>query len=107
MTRAPAAMSEADYLRRVVDTARLHGWLVTHFRPAPTRTGWATPLQGHAGFPDLALARAGRVLLAELKTDRGRPTPDQRRWLAELGDHGRLWRPADWPDVLTTLTTKD
>ena len=33
-------MTETDFLQRVIDTAKLYGWLVTHFRPAKTARGW-------------------------------------------------------------------
>lgn len=97
------ALSEAQWLDRVVDTAKLHGWSVAHFRPARTERGWRTPMQGHAGFPDLVLARDGVVILAELKTNTGRPTVEQKAWLTQLGGHSRLWRPKNWPEVLREL----
>jgi len=96
-------VTEADYQQRVLDTAVLLGWHVAHFRPARTARGWRTPMQGQPGFPDLVLARGGTVILAELKTDRGQPKPDQLAWLDALGEHGRLWRPRDWTDVLAEL----
>lgn len=97
-------MKEADFQRRLIDAARLAGFRVAHFRPALTRSGrWATPMQGDKGFPDLVLAKDGRVLVAELKTDIGRTTPEQREWLAALGGHGRLWRPQHWQAVLQDL----
>lgn len=97
-------LSEADFQRRLIDTAKLAGFMVAHFRPALTRSGrWATPMQGDKGFPDLVLAKDGRVLVAELKTDVGRTSAEQRAWLAALGGHGRLWRPANWQAVLQDL----
>lgn len=100
-------MSEDAWLQRVLNTATVHGWLATHFRPAQTAKGWRTPLQGYPGVPDLILARHGRVILAELKSDTGQPTPEQRHWLTELGDHGRLWRPGDWDTVLAELSKRE
>jgi VRR-NUC domain len=98
------SLSEADFQRRVIDTAKLAGWMVAHFRPALTRSGrWATPMQGDKGLPDLVLAKDGRLLLAELKTDTGQVSKEQRAWLAELGAHGRLWRPKNWEAVLLDL----
>lgn len=80
--------------------ARTAGWLCAHFRPAQTQRGrWITPMAGDKGFPDLVLAKHGRLLLAELKTDKGRPSREQEAWLAALGSHGRLWRPAQWGEV--------
>ena len=60
-------------------------------------------MQGDRGLPDLVIAKNGRVLLAELKTDTGRLGPGQQDWLDALGPHGRLWRPRDWNDVLADL----
>jgi hypothetical protein len=78
-------VTEADLTRTVLDAARTFGWSVTHFRPARTNRGWRTPLQGDAGFPDLVLARQGRVLAVELKTATGRLRPDQELWRDQLG----------------------
>lgn len=97
-------LSEAQWQQRVMDTARAAGWLVVHFRPAMTRGGrWVTPMTGDAGFPDLVLAKDGRVLLAELKRDSEKPTPAQNAWLAAAGGHGRLWQPRHWEAVLIDL----
>ncbi len=50
-----------------------------------------------AGFPDCVFAwRSGRVVYAELKSEKGRLTPDQRRWLDYLALSGApvyVWRP--------------
>jgi hypothetical protein len=104
--RAPTTppMNEDDFKQRVIDTATTYGWMVVHYRPAKTSKGYRTPLQGHKGCPDLILARDNVVILAELKTDTGNATPEQKKWLAALGPHGRVWRPADWPAVLKELT---
>jgi hypothetical protein len=98
-----ATLSEAALQQRVIDLAMLRGYRVAHIRPARTAHGWRTPYEGHPGLPDLVLARDGRVLLAELKTGRGRVTPQQRAWLDAAGEHGRLWRPADWEAIMTEL----
>jgi hypothetical protein len=102
MTRAPAP-TEDDFQRRIIDTARLHGWRLAHFRPARTARGWATPITGDVGFPDLVLARHGTVILAELKSDTGGLGPGQPEWLVAAGAHARLWRPVDWPAILAEL----
>ena len=105
LNAGPLRMSEDDFQTRVIQTARLNGWKVTHFRPVKLPSGrWGTPLQGDAGLPDLVLARNGVVLLAELKSDTGRPTTEQAEWLAAAGPHGRLWSPADWPEVVAELS---
>lgn len=107
MTRMNAAdyratTTEAELLDAVIDLARLRGWLVHHCRPARTSNGWRTPIRGDAGAPDLVLARAGVVVLAELKSERGRQTEAQKRWQQASGGH--LWRPSDWPRIVSILT---
>lgn len=101
---AKTALTEAQYQTRVIDYAKLRGWLCVHYRPAANaHLRWATPLQGDIGAPDLLLARDGVVLLAELKTDTGRVSNHQHRWLTQLGEHARIWRPKDWDDVMEEL----
>lgn len=94
-------MREADLERAVLQLAGLLGWRRAHFRPAMLRSGrWATHMAGDTGFPDLVLAREGRLLFVELKSEKGKTTPEQDHWLAELGDVpgvvALVWRPADW-----------
>lgn len=98
MTAPP--LTEAEFQQRVIDTARLHHWRIAHFRPAPTRSGrWSTPMQGDRGWPDLVLAKPGRLIIAELKTDHGKLGPGQQDWLTVLAPHAQLWRPADWEAI--------
>lgn len=95
---------EEDFTDWVVAAAMRLGWMVCHVRPARTAHGYRTPVQGHKGLPDVVLARAGVVVLAELKSETGRLSPDQRRWLAALGGYGTVWRPRDRDAVLTVLS---
>jgi len=102
---------ERDFQQAVIDLARRTGWRVHHTRPALTQRGrWLTPIQGDAGFPDLVLVRAGRVIFAELKRNGARPTPAQRGWLDALGQCAGvecyLWRPDDWDAVIDILTKR-
>jgi hypothetical protein len=99
---------ERDFQRAVIDLARLTGWRVHHTRPALTRRGrWLTPIQGDAGFPDLVLVRAGRVIFAELKRVGGKPTAEQQAWLEALqacaGVEVYLWTPNDWEAIIDAL----
>lgn len=98
-----ADLSEEDLQTRILQAATLYGWRAAHFRPARTAKGWRTPMSGDPGFPDLVLARAGVLIVPELKSRRGRTSPDQDLWLEALGDHARLWRPADWPAIQNEL----
>lgn len=78
------AMSEQELLDAIVQAAKLHGWMVAHFRPALTAKGWRTPMQGDPGYPDLTLARKGEVLFIECKSQKGRETPEQQAWAKAL-----------------------
>lgn len=65
------------------------------------------PVRNRAGFPDLVIVLPGRgVLWRELKTARGRLSREQQVWLAQLqaaGQDAKVWRPADWDEIVTTL----
>lgn len=97
--------TETQFQARVIQAARLYGWLVHHCRPVQIGPGrWATPIQGDAGFPDLCLARGGVVLLVELKADGKYLAPAQKLWRDAAGDRWRLWRPRDWDEVVAELS---
>jgi hypothetical protein len=97
-------MTEADFLAAVLDLARYRHWRVAHFRPALTQTGrWLTPMTGDRGYPDLTLARGGRVIHAELKAATGRMGPGQQEWADAIGETWRLWRPAALDEIAREL----
>lgn len=100
-------VTERDWLRQVTELAELLGWSWAHFRPARTEHGWRTPVSGPlgAGFPDLVLVRGRRLILAELKAQDGRLSPDQRNVLDLLRGAAEVhvWRPADLPLVADLL----
>jgi VRR-NUC domain len=81
-----AQISEAELQQAVIETARTFGFLVAHFRPAKTNKGWRTPVSADGkGFPDLVMVHPLRGLMfAELKSDRGNLSPDQKRWITAL-----------------------
>src|SRR6202042_1235579 len=83
--RRADAVTEAELQHGVIELARLLGYRVAHFRPALTTKGWRTPVEADGkGFPDLVLARPGRLIFAELKTNTGRATLEQGEWLSAL-----------------------
>ena len=93
-------MKESYFQSQVVMLAKLHGWLVMHTRAVEIRPGvWKTPLQGHAGYPDLTLVHKYKgVIFAELKSDTGRISPAQKIWhetLKEAECEIYVWRPKD------------
>jgi hypothetical protein len=99
------AMSEGDLQRRIIDLAHVRRWRVVHIRPLWQREGkMVTAYEGDKGLPDLILARGGRVILAELKREKGAyPTPDQQLWLRAAGPNGYLWRPSMWAEIVKVL----
>ena len=97
-TGSTTVLSERAWQQQVTDLAALCGWRWYH-----TQNSRRSP----AGFPDLTLVRGGRLVFAELKTERGRVTTAQQAWLDALGHcQGVLvfvWRPADFAEVLAVL----
>lgn len=82
----PVGISEREFTSLVIAVAQGLGWRVYHPRPALERSGkWCTPAQGDVGFPDLTLARDGKLLFIELKSTAGWLSDDQCGWLADLG----------------------
>jgi hypothetical protein len=93
------AISEADWQRTVLDLAYAFHWLAYHTFDSR---------RSQPGFPDLVLVR-DRVVFAELKTERGKPTSSQNLWVGKLvraGAEVHVWRPSDWPDVVLALRAR-
>ena len=100
-------MSEEALQQWVIHLARLHGWRYYH-----TRYSKRSP----SGFPDLVLVRRGQLIFAELKSQKGHLTAEQRGWQADLAhvavglllvapDAVReyLWRPSDMEQIAEVL----
>lgn len=105
-------ISEANFQTAIMDMAAWYGW--RRFHPRTVRTADArhlTAFSGEAGFPDLVLVHRNRgVIYAELKTQRGRLTPQQELWRADLEAAGAeyyLWRPSDWDFIIKRLKGTD
>jgi len=84
------------------------GWQTMHIRPARTKHGWKTPVQGALGkgWPDLVMLRGGRIIAAEMKTDKGKVTPEQADVIGLLqaaGVETYIWRPKYWDDIVEVL----
>jgi hypothetical protein len=102
MVPTAPALSEAEFQRRVLDTAAYTGWTVYHTFDAR---------RSEAGFPDIVAvnAKQRRILYVELKSPRGRLSAAQRQWLDKLGRAGAetaVWRPADWDEAVAVLRGK-
>lgn len=96
--------SERLFQEAVIQLAQMNGWLHFHPSPAQKRPGvWRTDGKG---FPDLVLAHRDRgVIFAELKTNAGKMSTEQRNWEYHLYPHAEyyLWRPADLERIATRL----
>jgi len=90
-----SSTTEAAFLALVREVARGYGWTTYHTHDSR---------RSEPGFPDLVLVRE-RVVFAELKTVKGKVTPEQRVWLAALEGAGEVyvWRPTDWDAIHSAL----
>ena len=92
---------EDRLLRTVTDLAESLGWRTYHT--------WRST-HSAAGFPDLTMVRAGRLIFAELKSDRAgaKATTDQLAWLNDLdecaGVEAYLWWPGDLQKIADILS---
>ena len=95
---APPQESEADFMGKVVELARLEGWKVYHTHDSR---------RSDPGFPDLVLCKGGRLLFWELKSAKGRMSEAQFGWLADLRLCSRIeagiYRPQDWDLIVGQL----
>lgn len=83
-------MTEAQHQAAVVELAEFCGWRVYHTYDSR---------RSHPGWPDLVLVRPPELIIAELKTDKGRVTRAQQDWLDDLAAcevETVVWRPRDF-----------
>ena len=72
-------------------------------------------MSGHEGFPDYVAVKEGRLLIFELKSERGKLSEAQAEWQSELMGVAfpilawvkpiiiTTWRPSDWDEIVETL----
>ncbi len=101
-------ITEAEFLKQVIQLAKLHGWICAHFRPGMNRRGkWQTAVAGDGvGFPDVILLRKGRIIAAELKVGHNKTTAEQDVWLRrfqEAGAAAYVFRPENWDSIESIL----
>ena len=91
-------MSERELGQTIREMAEAFGWSV--YQVLDTRD---YAKRTSKGFPDQFIARPGRALALELKTEQGIVTPDQELWVATLdsipGITGVVIRPHDLDQV--------
>ena len=108
-------MTEADFQRQVVELLGILGWEHLHVRKSIGRrggeAGWQTTTN-LKGWPDILAwsPKQRRVIAAELKSEKGRVSPEQVAVLASLeaaGVETFVWRPADLPVIQSVLRRLD
>jgi hypothetical protein len=89
---------ERDFLQAVRRLARLLRWMEYHT--------WRS-LKSTPGFPDVVLVRPPRLVVAELKVGKRKPTEAQRDWMEALGScppvEAYYWWPEDWDEIIEVL----
>jgi len=98
MVNTLSLITEKQFRQQVIDMAKMFGWKC-YFT-------WAS-IHSPRGIPDLVLCRPPRLVLAELKTMKGKVTPHQQEWLDLLeqcpGVETFVWRPSDWDEIVAVL----
>lgn len=101
-------ISERRFQGQVVRLAEMLGWRVWHDnatnapRACVVCRAPQAVVRNAAGLPDLILIRRPRVVWVELKSQRGKLTDDQWRYLEELKasrQEAYCWRPSDWRTI--------
>ena len=92
-------MSEKDFQAAVVKLAKEFEWMVYHTYDSRKST---------PGFPDLLMLKGKRMLVIELKTEKGKTTKAQDEWLDAFGKvetrHVDVWQPSDNSRIVKMLT---
>lgn len=101
-------MLEKHFGQQVEHLLNLFGWRWYHPSPAFRPSGaFSDSFHGMKGFPDYIAVRRGRLVIAELKNEKGRVTADQHEWLDELGRVPGIevftWRPQQLEEIREIL----
>lgn len=78
-------------MSEVIKLAKYLGWLVYHTHDSR---------RSEPGFPDLIMIRNGQLVVAELKSAKGKLTHEQKAWLMEYEQvkdcQTFVWNPDSW-----------
>lgn len=115
-------LTERAWMAQVLTLARMFSWRWWHDRATNATRGcsrcrvpWECPrchqrlkpIRNDPGWPDLFLVRGDTLIIAELKSDRNYPTPEQKEWLEALGRVKRVvvvvWKPKDTDRVVEVM----
>jgi hypothetical protein len=91
-------VAEKALLDQVKELAQMTGWWFHH---------QTLSIFSAKGWPDVTLIKPPRMVLAELKTETGKVTPEQEECLALLrrvpGVEVYVWRPSDFEKIKAIL----
>jgi hypothetical protein len=108
-------ITEEQFSTQVESLLNMFGWHWAHFRPARTEKGWRTAISGMGkGFPDYICLRGERMVIMELKSEKGKVSPEQKAWYDKFiesrqhyvkGDFPEvyIWRPVDFDSIIECL----
>lgn len=101
--------TEAEHQAQVIELAHLLGWHHLHVRRSIGKGRTWVTATNVVGWPDLLLwhEQQRRVIAAELKSEKGTVTDEQRQVLDSLAAAGletHVWRPSDMDDIARVLT---
>lgn len=90
-------VSERDFQGLVMATALYNNWTAFHVYDSR---------RSFPGWPDVTLCRPPELIFAELKSETGRVTPAQQKWIDDLkacGCEAYVWRPSMKAEVIARL----
>jgi hypothetical protein len=90
-------LTEKQFQALVVSLAKSRGFRVYHTHDSR---------RSEPGFPDLVIAKPGRMIAAELKVPGGKVSEAQEEWLSlfdSVGLPNAIWYPEQWSEILDTL----
>ena len=100
-SKKKSSMTEKAFEAKVKKLARDNGWMYYH-----TWRSYHSP----AGFPDCVMVRPPKIIFAELKSQRGKLSPQQEEWITRLyccrskDIRVYTWRPSDWDKIVEILS---
>ena len=89
---------EQDLQNKIIKLAKVYGYEQIYHT-------WRSD-HSPAGFPDLILLREKRMVVAEIKSEKGILSPEQYFWLCafrKITKDVYLWKPSDWQELTEVL----
>lgn len=107
------SMTEKELTQTIQKALRQTGWLSSHFHDSrrEIKPNVFIGDRSAKGFPDVVAVKNKRLLVAELKSDKGQLREGQPEWLTgfvEVGAEVFLWRPEHWRNgAITSILTSE